>query len=411
MSTTLKVCLLSSALSLGGIGAGVAEEAAPAAPTPAPEFKLSGYVEAGIVANTDSPRDRKNFGHLFTDYANRPVLNQAVLTAEKAIDPAVDYSLGFKAQAMYGSDARITHFLGIADSSKNRNQFDVVEANVSIHTPWLGAGGMDIKAGLYPTLLGAEVIDPNGNAFYTHSYLFNFGLPLKHAGVLTTTHVDATLDVYAGVDTGTNTTFGRKGDNNGAIAFMGGIGLNGLFGGKTTVLAATHIGAENPRGTPGVRANKDLRYFNDIVIATKVSDALTLTTEFNYVKDDGFDAAGYGVVQYAVYALSDRIGLAARAELWRDADGFYVAKFPGNSDFADFQHGYPFATAIGYGKATYGAITLGLAWKPVIAGSPVAFTLRPELRYDAVLSSGVRPYNNGTARGQFTAAIDLIAKF
>src|SRR5207248_1278260 len=164
MSRTLKVCLLSSVLCLNGIGASFADEAPPAAPTPPPELKLWGSIEGGITFNPDSPKDKKNFGQLFTDLANRPILNQVLLTAEKAIDPATDYSVGFKLQGMYGSDARLTHYLALADHSPNRrNQFDLVEANVSVHTPWLGAGGMDIKAGFYPTLLGAEVIDASGN--------------------------------------------------------------------------------------------------------------------------------------------------------------------------------------------------------------------------------------------------------
>ena len=41
------------------------------------------------------------------------------------------------------------------------------------------------------------------------------------------------LDIYAGIDTGANTTFGPLGDNNGAIGGIGGFGLN-LMDGKLT---------------------------------------------------------------------------------------------------------------------------------------------------------------------------------
>ena len=33
--------------------------------------------------------------------------------------------------------------------------------------------------------LGAETIDPSGNYLYSKSYIFNFGLPLKHTGFMT----------------------------------------------------------------------------------------------------------------------------------------------------------------------------------------------------------------------------------
>ena len=72
------------------------------------------------------------------------------------------------------------------------------------------------------TPLGYETIDPSTNPFYSHSYIFQFGLPFKHTGALTATHVNRRLDVYAGIDTGTNTTFGPLGDNNGAVGGIGG---------------------------------------------------------------------------------------------------------------------------------------------------------------------------------------------
>ena len=125
-----------------------------------------------------------------------------------------------------------------------RNQFDIVEANALLHLPLLFEGGVDIKAGQYSTPLGYEVIDPSTNPFYSHSYIFNFGLPLKHTGVLTTSHVSSLLDVYLGVDTGSNTTFGPLGENNSAIAFIGGVNLT-LMDGNLTILALTHIGPEN----------------------------------------------------------------------------------------------------------------------------------------------------------------------
>jgi len=75
---------------------------------PEPRFKIYGWIEAGITGNPDSPTDNHNFGHLFTDRANEPLLNQAVITAERALDPnATGFDWGFKVQFMYGSDARI----------------------------------------------------------------------------------------------------------------------------------------------------------------------------------------------------------------------------------------------------------------------------------------------------------------
>src|ERR1700720_1228106 len=149
-------------------------------------LKFSGHIEAGITGNPDGPSNHINFGHLFTDRANTPLLNQLLLTAERPLAPkATDYDFGFKLQGLYGSDARYTHSFNLLDrSTGGRNQLDLVEANVVAHTPLLTPGGIDLKLGVFPSPMSAEVIDASGNALYSHSYIFNFGVPFKHTGGL-----------------------------------------------------------------------------------------------------------------------------------------------------------------------------------------------------------------------------------
>ena len=231
--------------------AAAAPAAAPAAPVSwISTIKISGHVEAGITANANSNNVGENFGHLFTDKTDSFLLNSAALTVERDIDPAsktIDF--GFKVQGAYGSDSRYTHFLGELDQSPTtRNQFDIVEANFQVHLPMIGASSMDVKIGQYVTPLGVEVIDPTGDTFYSHSYVFNFGIPFKHTGILTTTHVNSKLDIYAGYDTGVNTSIGTAGGYNaGRFHFLGGFGLNLK---NLTIIALTHIGPELPNGAP-----------------------------------------------------------------------------------------------------------------------------------------------------------------
>lgn len=405
-----------SATLLASIGSPVFAQAVNSdTPPPTPEswsdtIKLSGHVEAGVTLNTANPPDGLNFGHLFTDKEGKPLLNQAVLTVERPINTSAQtVDVGFKLQGMYGSDARYTHFLGeLDDVTNDRNQFDIVEAYVNAHLPILTAGGVDIKAGQFVTLEGAEVIYAPANFFYSHTYIFNFGIPFKHTGVLTTTHVSKALDIYAGITSGVNTTL-WKGDNNGSPSFHGGLGLNLLDGGLT-IFATTSIGPEIPRGTPGVRPNKDLRYLNDITIIWKINDRLTSTTDLNYIRDDGFDADGGGVAQYFTYALNEHFGIGIRGEVWRDDDGFFVAAFPGNRDFVNVEKGRPAPNVYGGGKTTYGAVTFGLNLKPPMHKVPGALLVRPEIRYDWSLND-TTPFGAGTRGHQLTAAIDAILMF
>ncbi len=270
-----------------------APAAAPAAPAaPAAfwdSFSVNAEVEAGITGNPDDNPSGVNFGHLFTDKENQVLLNQAWLAAARTVDPkATDFDWGFRFQGMYGTDARYTHFLGEADTViKDRTQFDVVEASISAHLPWFTDGGVDVKVGQYPTPIGFEVIEPSGNTFYSKSYIFNFGIPLKHTGGYGTLHVNDTLDLWGGVDSGVNTSLG-DGDNNDSPGFLIGLGLNNLADGKLTVLALSHMGPEDPDtlSSPFYHPNKWWRFLNDIVVTYKATDALTLTAEFNYIKDE-----------------------------------------------------------------------------------------------------------------------------
>ena len=378
----------------------------------ASSIKLDFQGDAGITVNPAGPDSRRNFGRLFDDNSNRPVLNQLLATLSRTVDPkATSPDFGFKLQLMYGSDARIVHTLGVLDQLiHDRNQIDIVEANVTVRLPGIFANGLDVKAGIYPTPLGVELIDPKTNAFYSHSYIFNYGLPYKHIGALATAHVSDLVDLYLGIDSGTNVAIGYgSGDNNNRPGGIAGIGLN-MLDGKLTVLALSHMGPENSkRNTPF--ANSAMRYYNDLAIVWKATDKLTFTTEGNYVREDGFRAEAYGIAQYASYALSDTVTLNGRAEIYRDNTNFFVSTPVAERDYVNLERGV-FSRFITAPKpTTYTEFTAGLTYKPSWAPQQLSTLLiRPEVRYDQTLNNS-RVYNDSKDRGAVTLAADVIIGF
>ncbi|MBI2813282.1 MAG: porin [Opitutae bacterium] len=375
-----------------------------AAPTPvAARVRYSGHVQVGITGNFASPDDRQNFGRLFDDRANEPLLNQFVLTAERALDPAATgFDWGFKLQGLYGSDARFIHSLGLLDRTTARIlQPDIVEACLNLHLPVSAtAGGIDVKVGKFVTLEGAEVIDNTGNIFYSHTYSFNFGIPFNHSGVLATIHATGNLDVMAGVTRGVNTSLK---DNNDRPAFHGGLGFLNLAGGRLTVVATTHFGPE----TPG--DNRRYRYLNALVAICRINDQLTSTSDLNYIYDDLARAKGYGWAQYFTYAVSAAVTASFRGEIWRDQNGFYAAQFGNNTDVMRFLRGGAFTPdprTVGGGATTYGALTVGATVKTGLAG----LVVRPEVRWDASLN-GTRPFNDSQDGRMLTFAVDATISF
>ncbi len=415
-----------TALATGTVSA-MAADPAPAAPAAwIDTMKFGLQIEGGVMGNPASPTHGSggNFGQLFTDKANDPLLNQVLFGVGRPLDPkATGYDFGFKLQGMFGTDARYTRWYNFGTGQTGRYQADLVEANVLLHAPVLTEGGIDFKAGMYSTPMGAETIDPSTNVFYSKSYIFNFGLPLKHTGLLTTTHATDMIDIYLGVDSGVNTTVGPyTGDNNSSYSGMVGFGLN-LLDGNLTVLALSHIGPEDTGKALAAGggfvplANRYNRYINDVVVTWKATDKWTLITELNYVADEtpAFNKpTAFGIAQYATYAVSDSLSASVRGEIFNDDKNFYVAAFPGNNDFNNAFSGRP-ATVIGVNSTkgtTYGALTLGVTYKPALDDYKVPGTLmiRPELRYDAALNSN-KPYNGGKDSGQFTIGADVVLTF
>ncbi|MDP9004690.1 MAG: porin, partial [Verrucomicrobiota bacterium] len=313
---------------------------------------IYGWVETSFTGNAHSPNDNQNFGRLFEDRSNELVMNQAVITAERALDPKTGFDWGFKFQLMFGTDARSIHSLGLLDHAMGNSLYqpDIPEAYVSLHLPILTEGGLDLKLGKFVTLEGAETIDPRTNVFYSHTYIFNFGIPFNHTGALFTLHAPGGLDLIGGVTRGVNTSID---DNNESLAFHGGTSLN-FNEGKVAVLASTHIGPETPGN------DSDLRYFNDIAITWKITDKLTSITDINYARDDGAAANAYGVAQYLTYAINDRVAAKIRGEIWRDDKGFYVAQFADPHDAMRALGGEQTIDprTVGGGRTTYGALTI-----------------------------------------------------
>jgi hypothetical protein len=373
---------------------------------PQPGFHLYGWVEAGITANFDSPDDNQNFGRLLDDRSNEPLLNQFVVTAERGFDPMTDhFDWAFKAQFLYGTDARYLKTIGLFDLvTDQRVQPDIPELWVNAHFPITGtAGGLDLKLGKFSTCEGADMSDPRMNTFYSRTYIFNFGSPFYGLGGLATLHATECCDIIAGIDRGVNV--GTE-DNNDSVSFYGGVTMN-CCKGKVMCAAMTHVGPENPRD------NHNYRYLSDIVTTWKITDRFTSITDLNYAYEEAFDASGYGIAQYLTYKLSDCCTIGIRGEVWRDNDEFFVAQFASNNDFIHFERGddtvFDPRTTFG-GRTTYGAITAGITFTPPVPKPLTGLKIRPELRYDRSLN-GTRPFNDSSDVDMVTAGIDVILTF
>ncbi|MDE1900306.1 MAG: porin [Alphaproteobacteria bacterium] len=374
----------------------------------ADSIQFYGHAEAGIAMSPTVPSGGENVGSLFTDKSNQFQMNQLMVTALRPIDPDMPaFNWGFKLQGLFGTDARYTHSLAETDHLiDSRYQFDFNEATINMHLPTLVAGGVDLKIGQFPSPLGAELIDATANSFYSHSYIFNFGVPVKSTGILATAHVTPMLDLYAGLDTGVNGGITAEGDNNRNIKGQFGFGLNNLLGGALNIVALSHVGTEDPTNVTPTGA---MRYLNDITATYKASDKWLFTTDINYAEEDSTNAIAYGVAQYVSYVLNSHVTLVGRGEVWRDNSGAFVTVDPSNFDAANAQRGLT-NTSYAVPRTTYSELTLGVNYMPDVPKSIEGFVIRPEMRVDHSLN-GSHPFNQGKDNTAFTPAVDVVVPF
>jgi hypothetical protein len=315
-----------------------------------------------------------------------------------------------------------------------------------------------VKVGTYPTPIGYEVIDGTGNFFYTHSYIFNYGIPLKHTGMYATAHVTDIVDIWAGVDSGVNTGLPgfRATDDNHSGAFLAGFGLNNPIP-NLTILALAHVGPEvgyvsdakcatGAAGPASVTNGNSVCLYNgagqlqdpnhhareifDGVTTYKVNDNLTVANEIDFIHDDlglalgtvatptrtsHSGATAEGTSFYGIYKFNDQWSFGARGEVFRDDQGLFVTSFQENNAFMNAERGIGTtysAYNAGYnaGKATYSELTIGANWTPAVTfpsmlPSTLGLTVRPEFRWDHAfgMANGAHAFDVTSASGSVAA--------
>ena len=281
-------------------------------------INIGGRAEAGWTYNFDTPDPAVNPGRFFDFEHNKPILDQLALFVERKVDPSKkDFDIGGRVEAIYGADAGLIHANGLSDYYDGprdpKNQLDLTQLYVDFAIPV--GNGLLVRVGKFVTLLNQEVIDPEGNALYSHSFLFVFSAPLTQTGILASYNLTDAWSVTAGITRGWDQAFD---DNNDAIDFLGQV--KWAANKDTTAILNLSIGPQRTNNT------SDYRYVLDFVFNTTVSDQLTVAANADFGWEDnaaldGNTAYWYGIAGYGGYKINDNFTLNGRAEWFHDDDG------------------------------------------------------------------------------------------
>ncbi|MFO0949228.1 MAG: porin [Planctomycetota bacterium] len=388
-------------------------------------LSLSGWAVGSFTYNANNPSDRMNGPVTFNDRANDVLGNQLYLIGERKVDSEGDkIDLGFRVDALYGSDAVFTQAFGLdADIFTSSPLYRLALPQIYGELFLPIGDGMSVKGGHFYTILGYEVVTTPTNFFTTLPYTFQYGEPFTHTGVLSSWKLGEKLTWHNAVVGGWDTWW----NNNNCISYMGGFSYQ-MF--EKTNITLTYITGpvqdERNDTFTGIRdpGNGVNRFLYSLVIQQGITEKLKYVLQHDYGIQDASPggvagngaaiaatphAEWYGINQYLFYDINEKFAVGVRGEWFRDDDGQRVAVARAASTLS------PITTSSGVGAVPFGpgnyyALSLGANYRPMSS-----FTIRPELRWDwqdADANAGTtRAFSAGTKRDQFLMAIDFILTF
>jgi hypothetical protein len=313
---------------------------------------LSGYVDTSAIWSPGSPNGII-WGRTFDgtpDKLDGFNLHAVKLVLEKPLDEG-QWSAGYKADLVFGPDANYYSTVGNGGVPDGSSDFNVKQAYVALRAP-IG-NGLDIKLGVFDTLIGYEVFESVNNPNFSRSYGY-FIEPTHHTGVLLSYHINDMISVSGGVANGWTGGIndkihnGTTDDAESRKAFLGSVTIT--LPEATGVLAGSSIYAGivygdstagvtgSPAGTgSGIDGKETTSTYVGATINTGLT-GLSFGGAFDYrengprayaVNGDNF---AWTAALYASYQATEKIKLNARGEYAKGSVGTWYPGVDGNGN-------------------------------------------------------------------------------
>jgi hypothetical protein len=328
---------------LGSVGAQTTTETPQAAaPAPAATTKKSPYVLGpvtwsvtldGYFSNSfNDPTDGINSLRNFDSRAGQPTLSMGKLTLDMPAAP-----VGFHFEVGGGKAFNLIELSAPRGGHDGWKQ--IGQAYISFKpASWKG---VQVDVGKFFTSAGAELTDTLPNYNYSRSVLFALG-PYYHTGIRTSFPITKTLTGGVQVVEGWN---GLDGKNHGVT-----LGLTTAYTPSPKVSWANTY-YTGPEDYYGVRT---YRNFYDTALTVNPTSKASFYFNFDYGRDSlpgGGSASYYGPAVAGRYQIAKKFAIAARGEIYKDADGFWTGAERRISEFTltgEYKHNNYFLTRAEY---------------------------------------------------------------
>jgi hypothetical protein len=393
-----------------------AEEAANQVMTALSSTTLSGYVDTSAIWKFGTGHQLVGRSYDGAGKQDGFNLNVVKVQLEKPLSAEDNWAAGYNVGLLFGPDANTlgTSSVGAA------NDFAIKNAYVAVRLPV--HNGLDLKLGVWDSLVGYEVFEAGNNPNYSRSFAYYIE-PKQHTGLLASFRVNDVLSLSAGVangggltvmtgpgwrasgryNFGFNNTINKRSNVGSLKSYMGSVTLTapeslGALKGATlyagivnTPWSAKDIAEDT--GMPGVTGSPDMvNYYVGTTVPLGL-EGLSLGACYDYRGSSSDKTAGIHstwldtVAGYISYQASEKVKLCNRLEYATGSDGAWYF----NPNHAEKNELLGETFTVQYDL-----------WANVM--SRVEFRWDHDLRGDGI-------FNDGTDRNALSVALNVIYKF
>ena len=338
-------------------------------------WKIYGWTQGSY---TTGSVNRSSLPVPFTDRVERFSLNQNWLHVEKSIDTEKkEFQIGGTADLILpGTDYRFTPSRGLLTERQRNGEtygIDLYQAYVDMFLPNLGSQGTTLRVGKFNTHCEYEVVQGISTPFVSRSYLFQYN-PFTHTGINAITPLNDDWTMSNGIVIGSDNFFG----DTARATYIGHLAWAPKEGKNTASLNVVIT-------DPSFNVRDNFAYYNvyNLQLTHKFTDKLSYVADATYSHINNVPGLGfaewYGLANYLLYDVNDKLQAKTRVELFNDEQGFRTGT-----------------------SGLYTAVSAGLTWKP----TPWLYVM-PEVRYDH--NSDGRPFEGNN--DMFTATIGAIIRW
>ena len=302
-----------------------AEEASMPLMTALSSTTISGYVDTSAHWNLGTGTGGSVFPYLFggVDKADGFNLNVVQLSISRPLDET-DWAAGYRVDLWLGPDANT---LGTQSTlSTGSGDLAIRQAYVALRAPV--GNGVDLKMGVFDSVIGYESIAAVDNPNYTRSYGRTLE-PTTHTGVLASYRVNELLSVSAGVADTVGPVINERAwpvKAESYKTYMGSIAITapdtwGFLAGSTL-----YGGVVN--GFSSGITNNQTSWYVGATLATPV-EGLRLGAAWDVLDLHDQTGDAWAVSVYGSYAATEKLSLHLRGELATSVANLWPGLAPG----------------------------------------------------------------------------------